>query len=99
MKTAAVLLISCPYRKGIGTAIANFLCDYGANIIHWDEHLDNALAFFLLRVEWSLEDFVLDEPCFRKKFSALALRFSLSWEVEYCSKTPVVALFVSHHLH
>lgn len=99
MKNAGVLLISCPYQKGIGTAVRHFLFEYGANIIHWDEHLDNALALYLLRVEWSLEDFVLDEPCFRVKFSSVALRFSLSWEVEYYTKTPVVAVFVSHHLH
>jgi formyltetrahydrofolate deformylase len=99
MKNVSVLLISCPYQKGIGAAIADFLCEYGANIIHWDEHLDSALALFLLRAEWSLEDFVLDEPCFRKKFGTVGLRFSLSWQVEYCSKTPAVAVFVSHHLH
>jgi formyltetrahydrofolate deformylase len=99
MKNAAVLLISCPYQKRIGTAISDFLSEYGANIIHWDEHLDNALGLFLLRVEWSLEDFGLDESSFRIKFGSVALRFSLSWEVEYCTATPVVAVFVSHHLH
>ncbi|MBV8101585.1 MAG: formyltetrahydrofolate deformylase [Verrucomicrobia bacterium] len=99
MKNTAVLRISCPYRKGTGTAISDFLCEYGANIIDWDEHLDNALDLLLLRVEWSLEDFVLNEACFRRKFGTFALRFSLSWEVEYCTKTPAVAVFVSHHLH
>jgi formyltetrahydrofolate deformylase len=99
MKNAAVLLVSCPYQKGIGTAISDFLCKYDANIIHWDEHLDDALGLFLLRVEWRLDDFGLDELGFRKKFGVVALRFSLGWEVEYCTKTPVVAVFVSHHLH
>jgi formyltetrahydrofolate deformylase len=47
MKNAAVLLISCPYQKGIGTAVRHLLFEYGANIIHWDEHLDSALGPFL----------------------------------------------------
>jgi formyltetrahydrofolate deformylase len=99
MKDAAVLLISCRYQKGIGTVVRHFLFEYGADIIHWDEHLDNTLALFLLRVEWSLEEFGLDEPSFRAKFSTIALQFSLNWQVEYYTKTPVVAVFVSHHLH
>jgi formyltetrahydrofolate deformylase len=72
MKNAAILLISCPYQKGIGAAIADFLCEYGAKIIRWDEHLDNTLALFLLRAEWSLKDFVLDEPSFWKNFRTVA---------------------------
>jgi formyltetrahydrofolate deformylase len=99
MKNAAILLISCPYQKGIGATILDFLCEYGASLIHWDEHLDNTLALLLLRAEWSLEDFVLNEPCFRKKFGSVAFRLSLNWEVEYCTKTSVIAVFVSHHLH
>jgi formyltetrahydrofolate deformylase len=99
MNKTAILLASCPYQKGIVLAIAGFLCEHRAKIIHWDQHLDSSLGLFLLRAEWSLEDFLLDEASFRKNFAAVAFHFSLSWEVEYGNKTPVIAVFVSNHLH
>ena len=99
MKNTAILLINCPDRKGIVLAIARFLYEHGANIIHSDQHRDDALGLFFLRAEWVLEDFDLDEPSFRKQFVPVALQFSMSWKVEYCNKTPVIAIFVSNYLH
>jgi formyltetrahydrofolate deformylase len=99
MKNTAILLINCPDRKGIVLAIADFLYEHGANIIHADQHRDNAVGLFFMRVEWALDDFDLDEPSFREKFVTVALRFSMAWEVEYCNRTPVIAIFVSRYLH
>ena len=42
MKNTATLLISCPDRKGLVAAIANFLYTYNANILHADQHQDAA---------------------------------------------------------
>ena len=99
MKNTAILLINCPDRKGIVLAIARFLYEHGANIIHSDQHRDDALGLFFLRVEWALEDFDLDELSFRKQFVPVALQFSMSLKVEYCNKTPVIAILVSNYLH
>jgi formyltetrahydrofolate deformylase len=99
MKNTAILLINCPDRKGIVLAIARFLYEHGANITHSDQHRDDALGLFFLRVEWALEDFDLDELSFRKQFVPVALQFSMSWKVEYCNKTPVIAILVSNYLH
>jgi formyltetrahydrofolate deformylase len=99
MKNTAILLINCPDRKGIVLAIARFLYEQGANITHSDQHRDDALGLFFLRVEWALEDFDLDEPSFRKQFVPVALQFSMSWKVEYCNKTPVIAILASNYLH
>jgi formyltetrahydrofolate deformylase len=99
MKNTAILLINCPDRKGIVLAIATFLYEHGANIIHSDQHRDDALGLFFLRVEWALEDFDLDELSFREKFVPVALQFSMSWKVEYCNKTPAIAILVSNYLH
>ncbi len=59
IENTAILLIDCPDRKGIVAAIANFLYDHGANILHADQHQDNDLGLFFMRVEWSLADFDL----------------------------------------
>jgi formyltetrahydrofolate deformylase len=99
MKNTAILLINCPDRKGIVLAIASFLYEHGANILHSDQHQDNDLGLFFMRVEWALADFDLDEEHFRQKFASLASQFSMTWQVEYCDKTTVIAVFVSSYLH
>ncbi len=40
MKKTAVLLISCPDRKGLVATIADFVFRHGGNILHADEHAD-----------------------------------------------------------
>lgn len=99
MKRTATLLISCPDRRGIVAAIASFLYDHGANILHADQHQESDSSLFLMRVEWALEGFDLDAESFREKFESVAARFSMTWEVAYSEKTPVIAIFVSSYLH
>jgi formyltetrahydrofolate hydrolase len=57
MRNTAVLLIACPDKKGLVAAIANFLYAHNANILHADQHQDDAAGLFLMRVEWALEGF------------------------------------------
>jgi formyltetrahydrofolate deformylase len=95
----AILLISCPDRKGIVAAIATFLYEHGANILHADQHQDSESRLFLMRVEWELEGFDLDAETFRAKFEPIAAQFSMTWEVAYSDRTPVIAIFVSSYLH
>jgi formyltetrahydrofolate deformylase len=99
MKRTAILLISCPDRRGIVAAIAGFLYDHGANILHADQHQDSDSSLFLMRVEWALEGFDLDAESFQEKFEPVASRYSMTWEVAYSEQTPVIAIFVSGYLH
>ena len=95
----AILLVDCPDRKGIVAAIANFLYGHGANILHADQHQDNKMHRFFMRIEWDLRDFDLDREHFRKNFEPIARDFQMDWRVEYSHDVPVMALFVSSHLH
>ena len=54
MKDTAVLLIDCPDRKGLVARVAGLLYEYGANILHADQHQDHEQGLFFMRVEWSL---------------------------------------------
>jgi formyltetrahydrofolate deformylase len=36
-----VLLLSCPDRRGIVAAVANFVAAHGGNILHADQHVDS----------------------------------------------------------
>jgi formyltetrahydrofolate deformylase len=99
MSKTAILLITCPDRKGIVAAIANFLLAHNANILHADQHQDNELALFFMRVEFDLTGFALDEPRFRAEFAPIAASFDMSWQLEFGGRMLTVAIFVSQYLH
>ncbi len=97
MKNSAVLLINCPDRKGLVAAVASLLYRYGANITHADQHQDHEVGLFFMRVEWSLEGFQLNE--FRAEFQTMAAELQMEWQLKMTSDLPLVAVFVSQHLH
>ncbi len=99
MKHTAILLIDCPDRKGIVAAIANFLYSHGANILHADQHQDNELQLFFMRVEWSLDGFDLEPAAFEGQFLPVAREFHMHWRLEYSSAPARMAIFVSREQH
>jgi formyltetrahydrofolate deformylase len=99
MKNSAILLISCPDQKGLNAAIADFIFRHNGNILHADEHQDEDLNLFLMRVEWDLRDFRLDMREFEKNFAPIAEKFRMEWRVALSSYRPRVALFVSRYDH
>ena len=99
MKNTATLLISCPDRKGLAAAIANFLYTYNANILHADQHQDAAESLFLMRVEWDLADFTLSIDAFAGAFQPIAERFGMQWRLALSANRPKMAIFVSKYDH
>jgi formyltetrahydrofolate deformylase len=99
MKNSAVLLITCPDRKGIVAGVGEFLYRHDANILHADQHQDAERGLFLMRVEWSLAGFNLDLAEFPRRFAPLADRFEMRWRLERSDQPVRVALFVSKYDH
>src|SRR4051794_26413930 len=99
MRNTAILLIDCPDRKGLVAAVADFLYSHDANILHADQHQDNELGLFLMRVEWDLTDFNLDAARFTQLFTPLAERFQMRWRLELSRVPARVAVFVSKYDH
>jgi formyltetrahydrofolate deformylase len=99
LENTAILLIDCPDRRGIVATVANFLYSHGANILHADQHQDNELQLFFMRVEWSLDGFDLDPARFADEFRAVAGEFHMRWRLEYSSAPASVAIFVSREQH
>jgi formyltetrahydrofolate deformylase len=113
MKDSAVLLISCPDRKGLVARVATMLYERGANILHADQHQDHGLGLFFMRVEWALNghaegetdadsstetaSFDLEE--FRSAFAPLAAELDMRWKLSTSARRPKVALFCSQYLH
>lgn len=99
MKNTAILLISCPDRKGIVASVSQFLYRHGANIIHADQHLDQELNLFFMRVEWNLDGFDLPIKNFKDHFKQIALKFKMDWHIETPKDRSKVAIFVSKQDH
>ncbi|MEN6586661.1 MAG: ACT domain-containing protein, partial [Sulfuricella sp.] len=99
MKNTAILLISCPDRKGLVATIAEFLYRHNANILHADQHQDSANGLFLMRVEWDLEGFDLAPEDFNQHFAHIAHQFEMQWRLALSSQRPRVAIFVSRYDH
>ena len=99
MNQTAILIISCPDRKGIVAAVAEFLYQHGANILHADQHQDAALDLFLMRVEWDMTEFDLDLREFSAVFAPISRRFEMRWQVSQAAEPVRVAIFVSRYTH
>jgi formyltetrahydrofolate deformylase len=99
MKNTAVLLITCPDRKGIVYSVGEFLYKHNANILHADQHQDAERNLFLMRVEWDLTGFGLELTEFPRRFAPLADRFEMRWRLERSDHPLRVALFVSKYDH
>ena len=99
MRNTAVLLVACPDRKGLVAAIANFLYQHDANILHADQHQDCEAGLFLMRVEWDLEGFDLGLHRFEEAFAPVASQYDMRWELKLSSVKPRMAVFVSRFDH
>lgn len=104
MKDTAVLLIDCPDRKGLVARVSGLLYEWGANILHADQHIDHELGMFFMRVEWALNgaDSVasgFDLEGFKAAFAPLAGELKMRWTLSAGSRRPRVALFCSQYLH
>jgi formyltetrahydrofolate deformylase len=99
MKNSAVLLISCPDRKGLVATISDFVYRHGGNILHADEHGDESSKLFLMRVEFDPSEFDIDLAGFPKHFSPIAARFQMEWRLARSDRRPKMAILVSRYDH
>lgn len=95
----AVLLISCPDKKGITSAVTTFVFQNNGNIVSADQHIDEQSNTFFMRIEWSLDDFKIKPEQIKMRFKPLADKFKMEWSLYFDHTLPNVAIFVSKHLH
>jgi formyltetrahydrofolate deformylase len=97
---SAILLVDCPDRKGIVTAITEFISRNGGNILYLDQHVDTQCQVFFMRVEWDLHDFAIDDGDIGEQFEArVGKHFSMKWRLHFSYEVPRMALFVSQQPH
>jgi formyltetrahydrofolate deformylase len=96
---SATLLISCPDQQGLVAKIANFIYANGGNIIHADQHRDEASGLFLSRLEWSLQGFNLPKELIGPAFNAIAQPLGADWQLCFSDTVPRIAIWVSRQDH
>lgn len=95
----AILLISCPDKKGITAKIANFIYQNNGNIEHADQHIDFQSNTFFMRIEWSLCGFRIPKEKIAQEFSSLTKTFKMRVSLYFSDELPRTAIFASNLTH
>jgi formyltetrahydrofolate deformylase len=94
------LLISCPDRPGIVSAVSGFLFGAGANILRSDQYSsDPSGGDFLLRMEFALPAAPAGEALAERFGLAVAERFEMTWRIWEASTPKRIAVLVSRYDH
>ncbi len=97
---SAILIIHSPDKKGLVAAVTEFIFKNGGNILYLDQHVDSGQKVFFMRVEWSLENFVISRDKIGEYFNTLiAERFDMKWNLYFSDYSPRMAIFVSKLPH
>ena len=100
IKNSAVLLIHCPDKSGIVVAITEFIYKNEGNILYLDQHVDSERGVFFMRVEWELDNFVIERDKIAEYFETLVgSRYEMTSRLHFSDTRPRMALFVSKMSH
>lgn len=91
------LLITCPDRPGLVAAVAQFLLERKANIVHADQHVDRQENLFLQRIEFTIDG--VDPDQISADFAVIAERLDMSWRMTSSAAPSRVAILVSRESH
>ena len=98
--TSAILLIHCPDKPGLIVAITDFIHSNGGNILYLDQHTDIERGIFFMRVEWDLENFIIQQDKIAEYFETLVgSRYQMTAQLHFSDTKLRMALFVSKMSH
>ncbi len=96
----AILLAHCPDQAGIIAVVTDFLHRNHGNILSLEQHVDQEINQFFMRVAWDLEGFLIPKEKIDDYFQTLvAERFQMKWELHFSDRKARVAVFVSKVSH
>jgi len=98
-RPTAILLVSCPDRRGLVFQIAEFVSRNNGNIVHADHHIDSQSGLFLMRVEWELEEFRIAPEDIAAQFAPIAEASNMQWQIHFSQRPQRIAIMVSKYSH
>ena len=96
--TPFILILSCPDRKGIVAAVANFLAGHDASIVDSSQFNDASTGEFYMRVDF-LSESGLSLSEVRTAFEPIALTFRMQWTLYDKRQKPTLLIAVSKFGH
>lgn len=97
---SAILLIHCPDRKGIVTAVTEYISSNDGNILFLEQHVDAEQRRFFMRIEWDLAGFGIADANIGASFDHdVGDAFSMRWRLHFSDEVPRMAVFVSREPH
>ncbi|MEC9365376.1 MAG: formyltetrahydrofolate deformylase [Sinimarinibacterium flocculans] len=99
--TTARLLIDCPDRPGIVSAVTTFLYHHGVNVTELDQHsTDPEGGRFFMRLEFQTPNLDVSRATLQQAFGdVVGRRFDMQWHISYAADRPRMAILVSKHDH
>ncbi len=100
-ETTARLLVTCPDRPGIVSAVTTFLYHHGVNITELDQHSsESSGGKFFLRLEFHTPNLDVSRDALLNAFGeVVARRFEMDWRINFAADKPRMAVLVSRHDH
>lgn len=100
-ETIARLLISCPDRPGIVSAVSSFLYSHGVNITELAQHsTDPEGGDFFMRLEFQTPHMDVSAPVLEQSFQdVVGSRFDMDWRIHHASPRKKTAILVSKFDH
>jgi len=100
-ETTARLLVTCPDRPGIVSAVTTFLYHHGVNITELDQHSsDPSGGEFFLRLEFQTPNMDVSREALLRDFGdVVAKPLNMQWRINFASERPRMAILVSRHDH
>ncbi len=99
-KNTAKLLLHCPDKPGIISAVTDFITINKGNIVYLDQYVDHIENIFFMRIEWELSDFLIPREKIEDYFDTLyAQKYEMSFRLYFSDVKPRMAIFVSKMSH
>jgi len=94
------ILINCPDKSGIISAVTNYINLQKGNIVYLDQHVDKEANVFFMRLESDFEALDFSIANFKSGFQKdLAATYYMEWSLHQAVTKPKMALFVSKYNH
>lgn len=99
-KDTAVILAYCPDQQGIVRATTDFLFENRGNVVYLDQHTDDLSGQFFMRIEWELDNFLIQKEKIHEFFETLiAKKFDMTFELHFSNNKKRVGIFVTKLSH
>ncbi len=95
----AVMLLSCPDKKGIVASVSNFIFKNNGNIVHAEQYTDKEDNVFFMRIEWELNGFNIPRAEILNSFKPISENFQMKVKLHFSDEITNTAIFVTKEPH